>query len=311
MGHSCARLLNAKCVSTALSKSYKEESLRFTCQNGHNFFLSISKLRKTHNALISTNGESPSSILLANLDWCNKCTKFYAKVKTLASRLSLRVCGGLHSQRIELACLRSSHRFSIPYHKKLEQLGCLKCRSDDKELLREQMLREEELRAQELRNEQEKFFAEAKQLMDKEFVNNCANAKLNSNHHSSLKCSCTSCLATKHLHANQASSSSCHNTAPFSGLEEQINRRASALAKAFLSSLNAAERQNDKLSFQKVFLALKLSETPNEMLLEGLKLMGDSEQTRSYFKKLAKLVHPDKNGHPLAHQSFQKLSDAT
>ena len=44
MAHECAYLLNAECVSTQISKSYKEESLRFTCQNGHNFFLPTAKL---------------------------------------------------------------------------------------------------------------------------------------------------------------------------------------------------------------------------------------------------------------------------
>lgn len=54
-------------------------------------------------------------------------------------------------------------------------------------------------------------------------------------------------------------------------------------------------------------MALKLNETPFEMLLSGLKMMGDTENTRSYFKKFARMVHPDKNGHTLAKTSFQKL----
>lgn len=40
-------------------------------------------------------------------------------------------------------------------------------------------------------------------------------------------------------------------------------------------------------------------------------MMGDSDNTRSYFKKLAKMVHPDKNGHTLAKTSFQKLQEAS
>lgn len=39
--------------------------------------------------------------------------------------------------------------------------------------------------------------------------------------------------------------------------------------------------------------------------------MGDSENTRGYFKKIALLLHPDKNAHPLANAIFQKLSNAT
>jgi curved DNA-binding protein CbpA len=29
-----------------------------------------------------------------------------------------------------------------------------------------------------------------------------------------------------------------------------------------------------------------------------------------YFRRLAKLLHPDKNQHPLAKEAFQKLSEA-
>jgi curved DNA-binding protein CbpA len=34
------------------------------------------------------------------------------------------------------------------------------------------------------------------------------------------------------------------------------------------------------------------------------------DQAISYFRKLAKLLHPDKNQHPLAKEAFQKLSEA-
>ena len=78
-----------------------------------------------------------------------------------------------------------------------------------------------------------------------------------------------------------------------------------------MSTLTETEKVDEKLSFQKIFLVLKFNETPDDLLLAGMKLMGDSEQTRSYFKKLARMVHPDKNGHTLANTVFQKLSNAT
>ena len=87
--------------------------------------------------------------------------------------------------------------------------------------------------------------------------------------------------------------------------------RANNLTREYLGKLSATESANEKLSFQKVFFVLKFNETPENVLLEGLKLMGDSDQTRAYFKKIARLVHPDKNGHALASHVFQKLSSAT
>jgi len=38
--------------------------------------------------------------------------------------------------------------------------------------------------------------------------------------------------------------------------------------------------------------------------------MGHTERARSYFKSLAKQLHPDKNGHPMAKEAFQKLNMA-
>ena len=90
--------------------------------------------------------------------------------------------------------------------------------------------------------------------------------------------------------------------------EQAINLRASALAREFIATLNETEKADDKLSYQKVYLTLKFSETPDSILVEGMKLRGNSDETRRYFKNLAKMVHPDKNGHPLAKSVFQKPS---
>lgn len=60
-------------------------------------------------------------------------------------------------------------------------------------------------------------------------------------------------------------------------IEMQINLRAKSLSKDFLASLPESARNDEKLSFQKVFLVFKFSETPDELLLAGMKLMGDSE----------------------------------
>lgn len=319
LGHECARALNAKCVSSQLSKSYSEESLRFTCQNGHNFFLSIAKLKETHTTLTSSGALTDK--LRDGLTWCNKCAKFYAKVKNLCPRLRLDILGGLFDKRIELRCKRGNHTFSISYAKKLEQISCLRCRSEDKEQVRENLRLEEELRNEKLRLEQEKVYAEAKLLMDKELLlRNRANAANNlrsncapgpSGAPSCTYSPCCQCLSCNRLRANTTDASRLDSSEYLRSLEQSINAKATSLAKAFLASLSESERADEKLSYQKVFLVLKFNETPEDVLLAGMKLMGDSEQTRSYFKTCARLVHPDKNGHPLANTVFQKLHTVT
>ena len=113
------------------------------------------------------------------------------------------------------------------------------------------------------------------------------------------------------MRANKTSASCFDSSEYLRSLEQSINVKASSLAKAFLASLSESEHADEKLSYQKVFLVLKFNETPEDVLLAGMKLMGDSEQTRGYFKTCARLVHPDKNGHPLANTVFQKLHSVT
>ena len=154
LGHKCANLMSATCVSEQLSKSYNEQSLRFTCQNGHNFFLSVRKLQETFTTLSSRSLNELSQSELNSLSWCNKCTKFYARVKTFATKkLRLNLLGGLFQKRILLSCKNSNHHFSISYNKKFEQISCLKCRLESKELHKDKLRREEELYRETLRND--------------------------------------------------------------------------------------------------------------------------------------------------------------
>jgi len=108
--------------------------------------------------------------VVSGCSWCNKCTKYYGKVLALSGRHHYDVIGGLYQKRIILKCRKSSHIFKISYAKKLEQIVCLKCRHDDKQQEKEQLRREEAVKSNELKIAQEKMYAEAKLLMEKELL---------------------------------------------------------------------------------------------------------------------------------------------
>lgn len=146
LGNFCAKLLDSECVSEQLSKSYGEDSLRFTCMNGHNFFLAVSSVKETFSRLAPFNGRDVPPELLASSKWCNKCAKFFAKVRSMSSRHHCDVTGGLHQKRIGLRCRNSGHDFTISYSKKFEQISCQQCRMVEKDELRERLRREEALR---------------------------------------------------------------------------------------------------------------------------------------------------------------------
>lgn len=57
-----------------------------------------------------------------------------------------------------------------------------------------------------------------------------------------------------------------------------------------------------------IFQVYKTIYMPSEILQASFQSLGES--LNSCFRKMAILVHPDKNSHPLANQAFQKLSQA-
>lgn len=175
--------------------------------------------------------------------------------------------------------------------------------------------------SEQLRNDQERMYAEAKLQMDREILLNtllrrsgCNNADSTTSNSSSNLNQSSTAAGTHNLpwsHKLNTTPLRRNDGETLSDLERQINLRAAALAKSYLASLDSAKKQDEKLSYQKVFLAYKFNETPSHVIVKGMLMMGDLEQSRGYFKKLAKLVHPDKNSHPLSNEVFQKLSNAT
>lgn len=80
--------------------------------------------------------------------------------------------------------------------------------------------------------------------------------------------------------------------------EKAINKRAMELTSDFMKTVAVEEAAN--LTEKKVFLLYKFDQTPEAMILLAIESMGDRDQARAYFKGIAKMVHPDKNSHPLA-----------
>ena len=87
--------------------------------------------------------------------------------------------------------------------------------------------------------------------------------------------------------------------------EKIINTRAQSMAEAYFASPDALN-----IDFNKVFLVYKFAETPEPMIMDAITMMGEQDTARAFFKKVALMVHPDKNGHPLANDVFKKISKA-
>ena len=87
-------------------------------------------------------------------------------------------------------------------------------------------------------------------------------------------------------------------------LEQNINQKAHSLAMQYMAT------EDQESDFNKIFLVYKFNSTPAEIITEGMLQLGSWEEVHQYYKRLAKLTHPDKNAHPLANDVFQKIAQA-
>ena len=86
----------------------------------------------------------------------------------------------------------------------------------------------------------------------------------------------------------------------------EINKRAQKLTSLFFA------RQSDdiasRISFNQAFKVYQILSFPDDLLPRQSRI--GREQSGSIYRKLALEIHPDKNGHPMASQAFQKFNEA-
>ena len=248
----------------------------------HTHNLLTQYLQSQGQTLSSDCGSSLPQSLLDQLNWCSKCQKYESRVRSLEDLKQFNLLGGLYTNQLHLQCKRRGHHYSISYSKKLEHICCQTCKQQDFELHKELLRKQELLEAEKSRKKQEILFAQARQKMMQQ--------------DSSSQSSC--CQSCRHL-LSQCQCKTQSNMSDLASFEQKINKQASQQAKEYLNSQGLSSSE-----FTKNFLIYKFNGTPLDIIVKGLKAMGDLNASKSFFKKIALQVHPDKNSHPLAKDVF-------
>ena len=201
---------------------------------------------------------------------------------------------------LTLQC-KNKHIFKINYNKKLANLSCLECKISERNTLKEKMRIEEEQRAESCRIHQERLFARAKQEMKKDFEsnpNNNWNRNCNNGNKTFKPSYYSSAAFPDHHEQDRLLESQIQ-------LEQAINSQAIEYTNMFLSKCS-----EPSLSPEKVYCVYKMSLTDQTIIAAYIESLGSLEKANSYFRKIALLLHPDKNCHPLAEQVFKKINQA-
>jgi len=86
----------------------------------------------------------------------------------------------------------------------------------------------------------------------------------------------------------------------------QIDLEAENMAKKKTTEFMSQQGISKDITFQQTFQVNKVLATPEECLQKYMQSLG-TETVKSEFRRIAKIIHPDKNKHPEAGVAFQKI----
>ena len=99
-------------------------------------------------------------------------------------------------------------------------------------------------------------------------------------------------------------------------MENQINETANLMADQYIAEqtdssedLPCGGSSPSSVSKDQAYLVYKFLNTPNDLLIAGMRQM-QPKQLIQFYRKLAIQLHPDKNHHPKATDAFQVVQSA-
>jgi len=202
--------------------------------------------------------------------WCPKCEVLLNKCKTFAGNLGGVCLNEKFEETLQFACCQG-HRWSVN-HKKFDSAWCLECKEQEKELFKKRC--EEERRKREKAEEeyQQKLFEDAKRK------------------------------ALYGSSCNQPKSNEEDVLAYFQKVDLEVEVVAKKDAEGFMAQKDLSAG----ISFQQALQVYKILIMPED-ILEKYMMSLSPEILKGEFRRMAKVIHPDKNKHPKAGNAFQKV----
>jgi len=252
------------------------EGLSFECSNKHQFIISLSRMNRL--TKISTQDKTCYD------SWCLKCRNFLRKAEELARDSHSTILSSSITQSfVEIKC-KNQHSFHIK-GQRIPKIWWNQCKLQEtaqkEATCKERELTEEQRKQQ----EQQRLFAESHQYM-------------------------------KQKEANQPRLFTSHQEA---ALFENTTRQVCAYAKRKMEYEMSSDSFKGEMTHVEIYNVYKYIYMPFDVLVKFF-LMSYFETTQtmqidgsllsSHYKKLALILHPDKNKHKYAKDAFQKLSQA-
>jgi hypothetical protein len=166
-------------------------AIRFTCQNEHNFYLTVEQLKcldldsighqyKSYRSQVHRiqQEQDPYGTLLPMPKncWCYRCVDYYEFCTETINTSQIEIVGGLFTKQIVYRCLSKRHVFCVSSLRKwmyqtqykIQHTSCQVCKQERKEQLKQEQLEKEKRIAEEMAEKQKKLLEQSRIKMERQ-----------------------------------------------------------------------------------------------------------------------------------------------
>jgi len=212
--------------------------------------------------------------------WCPRCEELLKDFKDFAMRNGGHCTNLNFDENINFTC-HQGHSWKLN-HKNAKKRWCLDCQKEEKANLKKKCEEERAERQKQEEDYQRKLFEEARKKAMEDANTNQGFARRPT--------------------MNQPTHQSCSVLEYFQRMDYEIEKLAQKYSLEFMSR----KEFTGDIGYQQILQVYKILIMPEEILQNYMFSLG-SDNLKSEFRRIAKIIHPDKNKHPQAGAAFQKV----
>lgn len=209
---------------------------------------------------------------------CPRCDSLLGECKEFAKKNGGLCLNRQYEESIVYQC-QKGHKWTLN-HRNARRRWCAQCAKEERAFLKKKCEQEKVEREKQEEQCQQKLFEEAKKKAIKD------NAP----------------------QPNQSQGTHSSHQRPMSALEyfQRIDFEIETLAKKYTVEFMSQKDFTGNVTYQQSLQVYKIVIMPDE-ILQSYMFNLNSDTLRSEFRRMAKIIHPDKNKHPQAASAFQKV----
>jgi hypothetical protein len=216
---------------------------------------------------------------------CPRCADLLHECREFAKKNEGSCLNEVYDETIRYQCIKG-HCWSLN-HKNARRRWCAQCAKEQRAFLKKKCEEEKIEREKQEEEHQKKLFEEAKKQAMKDNMKQ---------------------QQQQQPFGFSGTNNGYGSSKPMSALEyfQRIDYEIESLAKKYTLEFMSQKTFTGEINYQQILQVYKIVIMPEE-ILQTYMFNLNADTLRSEFRRMAKIIHPDKNKHPQAGNAFQKI----